>query len=58
MGLAPLIRELDIWHLRWALRDMHPGDARVPGIVIRLRRRLDERAAAPPSILRRAIQWL
>ncbi len=42
--MSTLLRELDIWHLRWALRELHPADQRVPAIVLRLQRRLDERA--------------
>ena len=44
---AALIREFDIAHLKWALRELHPGDPRVPAIVVRLRFRLDERAGRP-----------
>ena len=34
--MSTLLRELDIWHLRWALRELHPADQRVPAIVLRL----------------------
>lgn len=54
---AALIREFDIAHLRWALRELHPSDERVPAIVVRLRFRLDERAGKP-NPLRAAWEWL
>lgn len=57
-ALRPLVREFDIWHLRWALRDMNPTHPDVPRIVLRLRALLDERHAQPPSVLVRAWRWL
>jgi hypothetical protein len=56
--LAPLIREADIWHLRWALREMSPTHPHIPRVVLRLRNRLDERHAQPPSVLVRVYRWL
>jgi hypothetical protein len=60
-GIYPVWREAAILGFRWALHDLQrkdPTHPDLPYIVLRLRTLLDERAAQPPSILRKAWQWL
>jgi hypothetical protein len=61
IGIYPVWREAAIAWYRWALRELQRKDPTHPDvsfIVLRLRALLDERAGQPPSLLRRAWQWL
>ena len=59
--MIPGWRDAAIWWYRWALAELQHKDPTHPDIsfiVLRLRTLLDERAAQPPSLLRRTWQWL
>lgn len=54
-ALRPLLRELEIFHLRWALAEMPATHPDVPEAVIRLRFLLDQRGPEP---VRAFVRWL